>query len=59
MASNTKNLNREGLGDLPNIDASLIHPIDIEALIVPNDPRHPHQKYWCYTALCVSARFLD
>lgn len=51
MASNTKNLNREGLGDLPNIDASLIHPIDIEALIVPNDPRHPPKILVLYGSL--------
>ena len=41
MVSNTKDLNREDLGDLSNIDASLIHPIDIESLIGVNDPRHP------------------
>ena len=27
------------VADLPNIDASLIHPIDIESLIGVNDPR--------------------
>ena len=51
MPSNTKDLNREDLGDLPNIDASLIHPIDIESLISVNDPRHPPKILVLYGSL--------
>ncbi len=40
MANSTTDLNVVNLGDLPNIDASLIQPIDIESLVAPNDPRH-------------------
>ena len=51
MPSNTKDLHREDLGDLPNIDASLIHPIDIESLIGVNDPRHPPKILVLYGSL--------
>lgn len=51
MASNTKDLNREDLGDLPNIDVSLIEPIDIESLVALNDPRHPPKILVLYGSL--------
>tara|TARA_R110002051_G_scaffold325735_1_gene430652 strand:+ start:3280 stop:4026 length:747 start_codon:yes stop_codon:yes gene_type:complete len=51
MASSTTDLNVVNLGDLPNIDASLIQPIDIESLVAPNDPRHPPKILVLYGSL--------
>ena len=51
MASSTTDLNVVDLGDLPNIDASLIQPIDIESLVAPNDPRHPPKILVLYGSL--------
>ena len=48
MANNTKYLDRE---DLPNIDASLIQPIDIESLVAPNDPHHQPKILVLYGSL--------
>ncbi|MFZ3143097.1 MAG: arsenical resistance protein ArsH [Psychrobacter glacincola] len=39
------------IADLPNIDASLIQPIDIESLVAPNDPRHPPKILVLYGSL--------
>ena len=39
------------IADLPNIDASLIHPIDIESLIGVNDPRHAPRILVLYGSL--------
>ena len=51
MANSTTDLNVVNLGDLPNIDASLIQPIDIESLVAPNDPRHPPKILVLYGSL--------
>lgn len=51
MASSTTDLNVVDLADLPNIDASLIQPIDIESLVTPNDPRHPPKILVLYGSL--------
>ncbi|WP_227516767.1 arsenical resistance protein ArsH [Psychrobacter sp. DAB_AL43B] len=37
--------------DLPNIDAAELHPIDIDALIATNDPRHPPKILVLYGSL--------
>ncbi len=39
------------LSDLPNIDAAQLQPIDIEALIAKNDPRHPPKILVLYGSL--------
>ena len=51
MANNTVDLDVIDLGDLPNIDADSIQPIDIEALIGTNDPRHPPKILVLYGSL--------
>jgi arsenic resistance protein ArsH len=44
-------LNTTDFDDLPNIDAENMHPIDIESLIAPNDPRHPPKILVLYGSL--------
>ena len=44
-------LNMTGFDDLPNIAADSIQPIDIEALIGSNDPRHPPKILVLYGSL--------
>ena len=39
------------LSDLPNIDAAQLQPIDIEALIAKDDPRHPPKILVLYGSL--------
>ncbi|MEJ6070122.1 NAD(P)H-dependent oxidoreductase, partial [Psychrobacter sp. 16-Bac2893] len=39
------------MDDLPNIDTSLIHPIDIESLIGASDPRHAPKILVLYGSL--------
>ena len=51
MANNTADLNVVDLDNLPNIDSSLIHPIDIESLIGANDPRHAPKILVLYGSL--------
>ena len=51
MVNNTVDLDVVDLGDLPNIDADSIQPIDIEALIGTNDPRHPPKILVLYGSL--------
>ena len=41
----------DDLTELPNIDAAELHPIDIEALIGPNDSRHPPKMLVLYGSL--------
>ncbi|MBE0442491.1 MAG: arsenical resistance protein ArsH [Psychrobacter sp.] len=51
MANNTADLDVVDLGDLPNIDANSIQPIDIESLISAQDPRHPPKILVLYGSL--------
>ena len=51
MANNTADLDVVDLGDLPNIDADSIQPIDIESLIGTHDPRHAPRILVLYGSL--------
>ncbi len=41
------------LDQLPNIDPEYLHPIDVDALVGPDQPRHP-RAFWCCTARCAN-----
>ena len=51
MANKTADLDVVDLGDLPNIYADSIQPIDIESLIGTHDPRHPPKILVLYGSL--------
>ena len=51
MAYKTADLDVVDLGDLPNIDADSIQPIDIESLIGTHDPRHAPRILVLYGSL--------
>ena len=51
MANKTADLDVIDLGDLPNIDADSIQPIDIESLIGTHDPRHAPRILVLYGSL--------
>ena len=51
MANKTADLDVVDLGDLPNINADSIQPIDIESLISTHDPRHAPRILVLYGSL--------